>query len=153
MNTKGCFDLPLSLLISVKDRVQQDYATKNILNFYNLLEGMSEEPQHRTHSRLEKESIQFLTKHLNFIRFSNNYHTPTLNCQQYMEQTVVPSFSCILITNSSLISAPNSKQNDLNPLSRADWSYHHKIDLNDPNGKLFLSNSVIVTILEQKFLF
>ena len=136
MNTRGCFDLPLSLLISVKDQAEQDYATRHILNFYNLLDGATEEPQHRTHNRLEKESIQFLTKHLNFIRFSSNYHTPIAKCQQSMEQTIVPSFSCILITNSSLISGANNKQNDLNPLSRADWSYHHKIDLNDPNGEL-----------------
>lgn len=143
MDSTGYFDLPLSLLISVKDKTELDYTTRNILNFYNLFDSTVISGEHYLNNLVEKESNKSIVKHLNFIRLNNNYSPPTRVGQSQPNLTVtdqaeIPSFSCILITNNSIIST-TGKQNNLSQLNRNDWSYHHKVDLNDQNGKVVLS--------------
>ena len=146
MDSSGCFDLPLSLLISVKDKTELDYTTRNILNFYNLFDSTVIAGEHYLSNLVERESNKTIIKHLNFIRLNNNYTSSTVGANKessepnliVTDQAEIPSFSCILITNNSII-ATNGKQNNLSQLNRNDWSYHHKVDLNDQNGK-FLVN-------------
>jgi hypothetical protein len=147
MSSTGYFDLPLSLLISVKDKSEYDYTTRNILNFYNLYDSTIVEPEQFPHQIIEKESNKSIIKHLNFIRLNTNYtSTTTINDRvqerlSVSDDTIIPSFSCILITNNSII-ATSGKQNNLTQLNRNDWVYNHKVDLNDQNGKFVFFSEI-----------
>lgn len=143
MSTTGYFDLPLSLLISVKDKSELDYTTRNILNFYNLYDSsiVSNEQTNSQSQLIEKESNKCIINNLNFIRLNTSYLNATsdtnaaeIHEKLSVDETIVPSFSCILITNNSII-ATSGKQNNLSQLNRNDWTYNHKVDLNDQNGK------------------
>ncbi len=151
-------NLPLSLFISAASDVvdQQAKLSRNILKFYNLVD-LNRVNHQSSANRIELQTKRILD-YFNCIRFrqpmlgrqsrlpNQNYMQQPQHHQQLIDsKTKIPSFSFILITNNSNTSGSTNIANT-NPsnklgLSEEDylngdlknlWSYHHKVELNDP---------------------
>ncbi|CAF0861569.1 unnamed protein product [Brachionus calyciflorus] len=118
--------LPIELVLSVNKLEKEDiYISKNIVNFFNLSPG-----ENNVGNEFSK-TLKILDC-LNFIRFN---HFPVVNQKEQFQnqpnKTIVSNFSLILLTN-----IPNQKISlNQNEISDENWSYHHKIELNDDNGQ------------------
>lgn len=128
-------DLPLSILISINDynsNTEQLKISKSILKFYNLIDLDSKQLAPQLKERIESQT-RFIIQHFNCIRFKQI-------SQQVKQKTLfetkikIPSFSFILITNNSAAQSTNKHFSEYDNLDN-EWSYHHKVELNDPNGK------------------
>lgn len=132
MLNQSDLDLPLELVLSVNKSIKEDdFITKNIINFYNL----SLNEHHTTQpSHLDLFKTKKIIDYLNFIRFNNLIQNENPSDMSPKSKITVPSYSIILLTNSQnqkLFANQNELKEDklCNP-----WAYHHKIELNDENG-------------------
>lgn len=122
----SALDLPIELVLSVNRLEREDiYITKNVIKFFNLT--INEQKLNKNELSKTKKLIEYL----DFIRFN---HFPVNQAEikhtNYNKPTVT-NFSLILLTN-----IPNHKiiVNQCE-VSEGNWSYHHKIELNDENGQ------------------
>lgn len=150
--------LPLELVLSLNQTTashnnrEDDYITKNILQFFNLSLN-DQNHQHATApnstnsppiDKLDLFKTKKIIDYLNFIRFNNTPITlpknePVVLTSDASSKITIPCFSVVLLTNSPSSNRPlfdsDADQNNETTEYPTNWSYHYKIELNDDRGK------------------